>query len=287
MGSHKNPSQLNLSLSAADRESRHPVALTPGGSFSPVVKQFLESVMSPPKKAGQTTRHRRNHSGGSLRHVIPHQQAMTRGRSLDQVDASQVLVDIEQLHLLSTEEVVTESQSELDSLQRPQLVNLVVSDSEMDGEVGCEVTMTSSRCNEPLHEDSSSVDLLDTISSQGEEGDDEEDYQPSSDPLPETPTGNEDHSSPSSTPDLSYMTPPFNRPLPANRITSLKNEGSLSLLKCYFDSPLPKKGQGELDDSGFHVSVIEIIMKSFTVLLYYRLPKQILPKWITQRLFCK
>ena len=258
LSTHKNPSQLNLALSVADRESQHPVALTPGGSFSPVVKQFLDSVMSPPKKTGQATRHRRNHSGGSLRHVIPQYQAMTRGRSLDQVDASQVLVEIEQLNLLSTEEGVTESQSELDSLQRPQLVNLVVSDSEMDGEVSCGVTMTPSH-NDALHEDSSSVDLLDIVSSQGEEGDDEEDYQPSSDPVPETPTGNEDYSSPSSSPDLSYTIPHFDRPLPTNRVTTLKHEGSLSLLKCYFDSPLPKKGQGELDDSGFHVSVIEII----------------------------
>jgi len=162
--------------------------------------------MPPPKKTGQGTRHRRNHSGGSLRHLMPHNQVITRGRSLDQVDVTEVLVDIERLNLLSTEDGVTESQSELDSLQRPQLVNLAVSDSEMDGEVTSQAMVTSSH-NDAFHEDSSSVDLLDTVSSQGEEGDDEEDYQPSSDPVPETPTGNEEHSSPPSSPDLSYTIP--------------------------------------------------------------------------------
>ena len=246
LGAHKNPSQLNLSLSTADKESQHPIALTPGGSFSPVVKQFLESVMTPSRKTG----HRRNHSGGSLRHFNPHNQAITRGGSLDQVDASQVLVDIEQLNLLSTEDGVTESQSELDSLQRRQLVNLAVSDSEMDGVTTAEATVTSSH-NDALHEDSSSVDLLETVSSQGEEGDDEEDYQPSSDPaVPETPTGKEDYSSSSSSPDISYT-----NPLPA-AVNILNNKGNLSLLKCYFDSPLTKKAPGELDDSGFHVSTI-------------------------------
>ena len=52
--------------------------------------------------------------------------------------------------------------------------------------------------NDTLYEDSSSADLLEMVSSQEEEGDDEEDYQPSSDTVPETPTGNEDYSSPSS-----------------------------------------------------------------------------------------
>lgn len=254
MGSYKHHSQLNLPLSTADVESQHPLALTPGGSFSPVVKQFLESVKPPAKRAGQCGRHRRNHSGGSVRHLIPHNKEMTRGRSLDQVDVSQVLVDIEQLNLLSTEDAVTESQSELDSLQRPQLVNLAVSDSEMDGEVTPQVTTSR---NDALLEDSSSCDLLDTVSSQGEEGDDEEDYQPSSDPVPETPTGNEEYPSPPSSPDLSHMIPHPDLPFTAN--TTLKNKGSLSLLKCYFDSPLSKNGQRELDDSGFHVSVIEII----------------------------
>ena len=59
--------------------------------------------MTPSRKTG----HRRNHSGGSLRHFNPHNRAITRGGSLDQVDASQVLVDIEQLNLLSTEDGVT------------------------------------------------------------------------------------------------------------------------------------------------------------------------------------
>ena len=252
LGAHKNPSQLNLSLSTPDKEFHHPIALTPGGSFSPVVKQFLESVMTPSRKAGQCCRHRRNHSGGSLRHFIPHNPVITRGGSLDQVDVSQVLVDIEQLNLLSTEDGVTESQSELDSLQRPQLVNLAVSDSEMDGVTTPQVMVTSSH-NDALHEDSSSVDLLETVSSQGEEGDDEEDYQPSSDPVPETPTGNEDYSSSSSSPDISYTIHP-DPPLPAVNI--LNNKGNLSLLKCYFDSLLSKKAPGELDDSGFHVSAI-------------------------------
>ena len=253
LGPHKNPSQLNLSLSTTDKESQHPIALTPGGSFSPVVKQFLNSVMTPSRKTG----HRRNHSGGSLRHVIPHNRAITRGGSLDQVDTSQVLVDIEQLNLLSTEDGVTESQSELDSLQRRQLVNLDVSDSEMDGMTTAEVTVTSSH-NDALHEDSSSVDLLETVSSQGEEGDDEEDYQPSSDPaVPETPTGNEDYSSSSSSTDISYTVHP-DPSLPA-AVNILNNKGNLSLLKCYFDSPLSKKAPGELDDSGFHVSTILII----------------------------
>ena len=51
LGAHKNPSQLNLSLSTPDKESQHPIALTLGDSFSPVVKQFLESVMTPSRKA--------------------------------------------------------------------------------------------------------------------------------------------------------------------------------------------------------------------------------------------
>ena len=250
LGTYKIPSQLNLQLSTPDKESKHPIALTPGGSFSPVVKQFLESVMTPSQKTGHCTRHRRNHSGGSIRHFTPHKPAIIRGGSLDQVNASQVLVDIEQL--LSTDDVVTESQSELDSLQRPQLVNLTMSDSEMDGMRTPQVTVTSSH-NNVLHEDSSSVDLLETVSSQGEEGDDEEDYQPSSDPVPETPTGNEDYSSPSS-PDVSYTSRP-DISLPAANI--LKSKGNLCLLKCYFDSPPSKKAP--LDDSGFHVSVIVII----------------------------
>ena len=79
----------------------------------------------------------------------------------------------------------------------------------MDGVTTAGVTVTSSH-NDALHEDSSSVDLLETVSSQGEEGDD--DYQPSSDPaVPETPRGNEDYSSSSSSPDISYA----NSPLPA------------------------------------------------------------------------
>ena len=250
MGAYKIPNQLNLPLSTPDKESKHPIALTPGGSFSPVVKQFLDSVITPSHKTGHCTRHRRNHSGGSIRHFTPHKPTITRGGSLDQVNASQVLVDIEQL--LSTEDVVTESQSELDSLQRPQLVNLTMSDSEMDGARSPEVTVTSSH-NDALHEDSSSVDLLETVSSQGEEGDDEEDYQPSSDPVPETPTGNEDYSSPSSL-DLSYPTHP-DPSLPSMNI--LKNKGNLCLLKCYFDSAPSNKAP--LDDSGFHVSVIVII----------------------------
>ena len=176
MGAHKNASQLNLTLATADKESQHPIALTPGGSFSPVVKQFLESVMTP-RKTSRCTRYHRNHSGGSLRHFIPHNPTIARGGSLDQVDTSQVLVDTEQLNLLSTEDGVTESQSELDSLQRPQLVNLAVSDSEMDNVTTPQVTVTSSH-NDTLHEDSSSVDLLEMVSSQGEEGDDEGDYQP-------------------------------------------------------------------------------------------------------------
>jgi len=226
------------------------VALTPGGSFSPVVKEFLDSIMSPPKK---TTRHRRNYSGGSLRHLIPHNHTMARGKSLDQVDTSQVLVEIDQLNLLSAEDGATESQSELDSLQKPQLVNLAVSDSELDVESTPQATVTSSH-NNALHEDSSSVDMLDTDSSQGEEGDDEEDYQPSSDPIPETPTGNEeDFSSPPSTPDHLCTIPPDPS---ANRSSTLRKD-NLSLLKCYFDSPQSKKGPVELDDSGFHTPINE------------------------------
>lgn len=258
---------LNVSPATPDKEkgSQHQ-ALTPNGSFSPVVKQFLESVMPTPKKAGQAPRHRRNHSGGSLKHFVSHNQAMTRGRSLDQVDASQVLVNIEHLNLLSAEDGVTESQSELDSLQKTQLVNLTVSDSEMDGEAAPQITITSSH-NTAFHEDSSSVELLDAASSQGEEGDDEEDYQPSSDPVPETPTGNEDYSSIPSSPDLSYTMPPNAPPMSAARRanSTLKKKGSLALLKCYFDSPLPKSSQGEFDDSGFHVSTIENSFNNFTM----------------------
>ena len=80
-----------------------------------------------------------------------------------------------------------------------------------------------------------------------------EDYQPSSDPVPETPTGNEDYSSSPSSPDISYTIHP-DPPLPTVNI--VKNKGNLSLIKCYFDSP---KAPGELDDSGFHVSTILII----------------------------
>ena len=117
----------------------------------------------------------------------------------------------------------------------------------MDGVTTAEATVTSSH-NDALHEDSSSVDLLETVSSQGEEGDDE-DYQPSSDSaVPET--GKEGYSSSSSSPDISYT-----NPLPA-AVNILNNKGNLSLLKCYFDSPLTKKAPGELDDSGFHVSTI-------------------------------
>ena len=112
------------------------------------------------------------------------------------------------------------------------------------------MTVTSSH-NDTLHEDSSSVNLLETVSSQGEEGDDEEDYQPSSDPVPEIPTGNEDYSSSPSSPDISYTIHP-DPPLPTVNI--VKNKGNLSLLKCYFDSPLSKKVPGELDESGFHVA---------------------------------
>ena len=249
----KTTKKLNLSLSTPDKdESQHPPALTPGGSFSPMVKELIESVMPTLKKVGQCSRHRRNHSGGSLRHLTLHDRTMIRGRSLDQVDASEVLVDIEQLNLLATEDGVTESQSELDSLQRPQLVNLAVSDSEVDGE-GAEPSqvMMTSPPNNGVHEDSSSVDLLDTMSSQGEEGDDEEDYQPSSDPLPETPTHNEEYSSPPSSPDQSYATPP--NPV-TNRGKILNKQGNVALLKCYYDSPRPKVTRGELNDSGFHVS---------------------------------
>ena len=129
-----------------------------------------------------------------------------------------------------------------------------MSDSEMDDVTTPQVTVTSSH-NDTLHEDSSSVDLLETVSSQGEEGDDEEDYQPS-DPVPETPTGNEDYSSSPSSPDISYTIHP-DPPLPTVNI--VKNKGNLYLLKCYFDSPLSKKAPGELDDSRFHVSTILII----------------------------
>ena len=73
----------------------------------------------------------------------------------------------------------------------------------MDGVTTTEVTVTLSH-NDALHEDSSSVDLMETVSNQGEEGDDE-DYQPSSDPaVSETPIGNEDYSS-SSSHDISYL----------------------------------------------------------------------------------
>ena len=239
---NKNSSQLNLALAITpEKESEHPPALTPGGSYSPLVKEFLESVKGPPKRI---PRHRRNHSGDQFRWHDPPSRKMFRGRSLDQVDTDQLLVNFDQLTLPEID-ISNESPSELESLNKPQLVNLVaVSDVDMDSDHTPTVPLIQ---GDVSHEDSSSVDLLDTVSSQGEEGDDEEDYQPSSDLVPESPTGNEDTSSLPSSPDFLNV--------PMMMAGSHQRGDKLIFLKRFYDSPQPKT-VSEFNDSGFHVSTL-------------------------------
>ena len=237
---NKNSSKLSVSLAVTpEKDSEHPPALTPGGSYSPLVKEFLESVKGPTKRI--LSRHRRNHSGDQFRWHDTPSKKMFRGRSLDQVDTDQLLVNIDQLTLPEID-YANESPSELGSLNKPQLVNLVaVSDGDMDSDHTPTVPLIR---DDPTQGDSSSVDLLDTVSSQGEEGDDEEDYQPSSDLVPESPTGNEDTSSLPSSPDF----------LNVPKVTiGHQRSDKLVFLKTFFDSP-QSKALSEFNDSGFHVS---------------------------------
>jgi len=248
---NRNSSQLSLSLANIPvKDSEHPPALTPGGSYSPLVKEFLESVKGPPKRI--LSRHRRNHSGDQFRWHDNPSKKMFRGRSLDQVDTDQLLVNFDQLALPEID-YANESPSELGP-HKPQLVNLVaVSDCDMDSDHMPTVPLIR---DDTTHGDSSSVDLLDTVSSQGEEGDDEEDYQPSSDVVPESPTGNEDASSLPSSPDFQ------NVPTDSHR-----QGGKLVFLKTFYDSP-QSKTLSELSDSGFHVrkytSYVVMLLCCFT-----------------------
>jgi len=256
---NKNSSQLSLSLAVTlEKDSEHPPALTPGGSYSPLVKEFLENVKGPPKRI--LSRHRRNHSGDQFRWHDTPSKKMFRGRSLDQVDTDQLLVNFDQLTLPEID-YANESPSELGSLNKPQLVNLVaVSDGDMDSDHTPTVPLIH---DDATQGDSSSVDLLDTISSQGEEGDDEEDYQPSSDLVPESPTGNEDTSSLPSSPDF----------LNVPKVTTGAHQrgDKLVFLKTFYDSP-QSKALSEFNDSGFHVSIYTSTHYTLLILLccYHR-----------------